>query len=970
MPPIASPIPGVVDSPVLSREPMAQAPAPIDKATYSGRDSSQSTLPPVNTVATPVHSGRGVLDWENLIGGKWALWVGLISLFLASASFLAYTWRSLPPPPPGVRVAMGLALGVAFLLAGGYLRKRTQRWYSEGLFGIGLSILYLSLWAGAQYFEVLPFGLTFGLMALTTALCVFLAVRFDALSLSTLATLGGFMTPLLLSSGGQGSPVGLLTYVTVLNGGILGVSLFKRWRILTWLSFAATFLLVGNSSFGASSATYEQLNFAFLTVLFGLFSGASCFYSLVRREATAPEDLLLLFVTTSAYALGGFVLIGKSLGAIAGIFFAILAFFFVLLSILVRRLAPDNLTLRYSCGGLGLLFLTVAVPVQLQFKWLAIGWCMEAGILLLLSNRFRSMLLQRAGQIVWLLSFIPLLGTMNTTAATSRVLFLNQQALPLLVGVIVAAILTLQSALGFWSNHTPSQTQWDDELQPGYAAFAVSGGAWLLAQETYRGVEWQLPGVNSGAFFMIACVWSVYAVLTFLLGQKLRNGTVRRMALFVAVGAALLPFWTSYDLNTNAWTPFWNLRWLSMAVVGLGLATIGWLQFQARKTNGPVGTEFDDWWPSLVSVFVWAATTLEVLFSHAQGKSLSSVFWQVPTGYVLATLWSVLALAIFALGWWWNQPRMRHLAAYMGSGGVGMLLIDALQPQTTAFDFWRILSFVVVGTVTSLAARTSRRFDDRAWASTLGVLGVFLLVWGLTQQLYLASWHFRITLGSQWGTASLFLITLLWQGMAKVLWERGQRRAQQEYRTFAYALGLLGFMLLLFGALHSLQLGWAPLVNLRWVAFVAATIQSAFLLRALQQRSGLADWEKKLARYISLFAVTLLWWGLTQEAYEACYYWRATFGEHWLRWAQMSISLVWSLYGALLLIGGIQRRLQPLRLMALGLLAMTVLKVFLFDLSFLDASLRILSLGGLGAALVFISWLYSRFATPALANTK
>jgi len=45
----------------------------------------------------------------------------------------------------------------------------------------------------------------------------------------------------------------------------------------------------------------------------------------------------------------------------------------------------------------------------------------------------------------------------------------------------------------------------------------------------------------------------------------------------------------------------------------------------------------------------------------------------------------------------------------------------------------------------------------------------------------------------------------------------------------------------------------------------------------------------------------------------------------------------------------------------LGLLGLTVTKVFLFDLGFLTTSYRILSFGGLGLALIGISWLYSRY---------
>ena len=62
-----------------------------------------------------------------------------------------------------------------------------------------------------------------------------------------------------------------------------------------------------------------------------------------------------------------------------------------------------------------------------------------------------------------------------------------------------------------------------------------------------------------------------------------------------------------------------------------------------------------------------------------------------------------------------------------------------------------------------------------------------------------------------------------------------------------------------------------------------------------------------------------------------------------------------------MLVAGIIRSIQPARLAALGLLGFTALKVFLFDLSFLDTPMRILSFGGLGLTLIGISWLYSRY---------
>ena len=93
-------------------------------------------------------------------------------------------------------------------------------------------------------------------------------------------------------------------------------------------------------------------------------------------------------------------------------------------------------------------------------------------------------------------------------------------------------------------------------------------------------------------------------------------------------------------------------------------------------------------------------------------------------------------------------------------------------------------------------------------------------------------------------------------------------------------------------------------------------------------------------------------------------------GGHWGRWAQMTISVAWSVYGASLLVGGINRNFQPLRLVALGVLTATIVKVFLFDLGFLDGVLRMFSLAGLGVALIFISWLYGRYARIAIQEDE
>ena len=76
---------------------------------------------------------------------------------------------------------------------------------------------------------------------------------------------------------------------------------------------------------------------------------------------------------------------------------------------------------------------------------------------------------------------------------------------------------------------------------------------------------------------------------------------------------------------------------------------------------------------------------------------------------------------------------------------------------------------------------------------------------------------------------------------------------------------------------------------------------------------------------------------------------------------QLSLSIFWSVYALAAMAAGIWRRARPLRLFAMGLLYLSIVKVFVFDLGFLDPAYRIISFIGLGVILLLVSLLYTRF---------
>jgi uncharacterized membrane protein len=72
------------------------------------------------------------------------------------------------------------------------------------------------------------------------------------------------------------------------------------------------------------------------------------------------------------------------------------------------------------------------------------------------------------------------------------------------------------------------------------------------------------------------------------------------------------------------------------------------------------------------------------------------------------------------------------------------------------------------------------------------------------------------------------------------------------------------------------------------------------------------------------------------------------------------LSTTWAAYATALIVAGIRRNYAPIRYFAMVVFAVTILKVFLIDLSELDRIYRVFSILGLGVMLLLTSYLYQR----------
>ena len=84
---------------------------------------------------------------------------------------------------------------------------------------------------------------------------------------------------------------------------------------------------------------------------------------------------------------------------------------------------------------------------------------------------------------------------------------------------------------------------------------------------------------------------------------------------------------------------------------------------------------------------------------------------------------------------------------------------------------------------------------------------------------------------------------------------------------------------------------------------------------------------------------------------------------------QMFLSTSWLVFSIGLMGIGIVRRVRALRVIAIVLFGVAILKIFFYDLSFLETIYRIVSFIGLGVILLAVSYLYQRFRDVILHDT-
>ncbi len=577
-------------------------------------------------------------------GGNLFVRIGILVLFVG-VSFLLKLVSDKGLLPIEYRLA-GVAAGAALLLGFGWYLRNRKPVYALLLQGAAVGILYLDIFAAFSLYGLIPSGFAFALLFVVSMLAAALAVLQDARSLAMLGFSGGFVAPLLVSSG-SGNYVGLFSYYVILNVAIAAIAWFKAWRPLNLLGFAFTFVIA--SLWGADNYTPDKFSTTepFLVFFFLLYVGIAVLYALRQPPKLKGyvDGSLLFGVPLAASGLQYSLLKDTEYGvAISALCMGVL---YILLSRFVWQRKGDALRLLSEAFlALGVIFTSLAIPFALAPAHTAAAWALEGlGLLWLgsrqnrLSVRIFGMLLQ-AGAALFVA--YGLLDSLFTTSFRNQYAFINTA----FISTSLMAVAGIGSAWLLQQAFT-GRKNFERIMSPLFLLWGLGWlyGGFIIEFDQHLDRHWLLSNL---------LLLSAFVSLGFgLWALKSRWLDALRVAL------ALLPVMVLLFLpmlDQPAHPGEW-LAWLLAFVVLYGLF------FRLDKTpDFSIGQPWYELWHS--GTFLLLLTWLTV-----KGFDLLNAVF-VNVHFVLAA-WLVLpALA----GWWWllragHWPLSLHRDAYLRLAG-------------------------------------------------------------------------------------------------------------------------------------------------------------------------------------------------------------------------------------------------------------------------------------------------------------
>lgn len=729
----AAPPPAVSDF-LLPQAVPPPAPQPMVVRTPTTPVVAAEPMPP--PVAPPVPAAPSISPEERL--GQWLGWLAAVTVVLTVGFFLKWIYDMgwLARIPAWGYVSLGWLGGATLLGAGERFRLRLPL-YAQGLTGAGISILYLTTYAGRSY-DVLAAGpTTFGFV-LVGGLALALALRHESQAIGWIGVVLAYLSPVLAEDKSP-SPTGFFVYLTALNGVVLAISVVRRWVPFRTAAFLATAFLYGVWHIGSPRTLFAEEAMLFVAINWAIFVGVLAIYPLWRKEPTDDRDLALAALNPLAAGAALYSLLqaehpgwtGTTAAAFAG------AYWLLSRAIRTRRLwgleeaerdreevepsPPDYLEQLFFAAAV--IFAVVAVPLQSHGRLTTTVWALMGAGLYVSGYRTSSLRTRQWAALPLLLAFLRLTFS-DVSLPASAPLFYNTRGFAF--GTVILSLLTVGAVVA---------REWEDTRREERSRLHL-----LVFLTVLIGLllDWWIYLDLPASWAPVG--WSVVALLGISFGWRLRSPELRSAGLLLALPPVLLaafePVWESAGYAPGVALPG-RLAALTLCLaVAWSYLGKNWAEAQEREVAGT------------------AATAAAAILALTWG------WMELPPGWLPVT-WALIAGILLWTGLRLQRPSVRAL---------GLLVAGAVT--------WEVLVQEL-----SLAASHPLLFHSRS-AGSVAAIGIWAA----------AAWVYH-----RWGTATErsvlpFLVlganlqALGWISMEAV--DLGTRLAGTQWAREAAQLGL------------------------------------------------------------------------------------------------------------------------------------------------------------------------------------
>jgi uncharacterized membrane protein len=648
------------------------------------------------------------VSMEYAIASQWLLRLGVLILVVGVGFFLKYSFDH-NLISPAARVALAAGAGLVMLIGGTRLLGQRYHVFGQGMMGGGLTLLYFSVFAAANFYHLVEPLPAFALMGAITALAGGVSVRFHSMLIAVLGILGGYGTPLMLSTGAVDF-VGLYAYMLILGVGVLGLCYWKNWPLVNLLSFACTYLLYFAAMRAYNQSLFWEV-FPFLTAFFVLFSTMTFLFKLVNGARSNLFDLTAMLINAAVFFGESYRLVSQAYGKewAAGVTLG-LALFYTLhvYYFMIRKLVDRELLVSFL--GLASFFVIVTVPLVLSREWITVSWAVQALVLLWIGLQLGSSTLRYVSYALYgiVLFRFAALDLPRQFAVQLAANLPWSEYWPQLVERLVvfgSPVASLGAAAWLLTGRRREEdrlvTAANDlpEVVPDPWALRALLGAGLamlfvyLHLELHRTIGFAYAPVKLPA---LTILW--LALCGVLLWDAVARNSRTMVTLVVLALVAVLvklfavdvPSWHLsdqfvYDRTGIIYSPRDGLlRLLDFGTI------IAFLLFAARLLGGrerdwDAAALFTIGWISVLFVYL----TLEVgTLLHAYRPGLS--------GGGVSILWSVFAFCLLLRGIWRNQRLLRYVGLALFAVVIWKLFFRDLAQLD---QFYRIIAFIILGGV-------------------------------------------------------------------------------------------------------------------------------------------------------------------------------------------------------------------------------------------------------------------------------